>query len=265
MLEKIMLACCLTFVIHFAETITYSLRIAGVRAGRLAVALSLTGMILLVSRTANMVQAPLAGKLIDTAKSSMEFALVDQLRLIIFSATLGTMAAMLVLPSAVQLAGRVIAHLEEAGSIPEMFRTSVTFKKIRHSRTHLRLPRIHMLKRLRIGGIPKRLVLLNVLVTAIYTIGVLAALLAASLTETHAITASQSSGLINGMATILLALLIDPRIGLLTDKVLRGEKDKAALNKVFGLLMASRLLGTVAAQLLLVPAAYLILRIVILL
>lgn len=170
MLEQIMLACGLTFVIHFVETITYSLRIAGVRAGRLAVALSLTGMILLVSRTANMVQAPLAGKLINTAKSSLEFELVDQLRLIIFSATLGTTAAMLALPSAVKLAGRVIAHLEEAGSIPGLVRTSATLKKLKHSRSHLRLPRIQMLNRLRIGGIPKRLVLLNVLVSAAYLI-----------------------------------------------------------------------------------------------
>lgn len=103
---------------------------------------------------------------------------------------------------------------------------------------------------------PKRLVVLHVLVTAIYTIGVLAALLASTLTTEHAIAASQSSGLINGIATILLTVLIDPAIGLITDKVLKGEKGIASLNKVFGLLMVSRLMGTVLAQVLLLPAAY---------
>jgi hypothetical protein len=37
-----------------------------------------------------------------------------------------------------------------------------------------------MLSRLRIGGIPKRFVILNILIAAIYTIGVLAALLAST-------------------------------------------------------------------------------------
>jgi hypothetical protein len=113
-----------------------------------------------------------------------------------------------------------------------------------------------MLSRLRIGGIPKRLVILNIFVTAIYTIGVLSALLASTFNIAFSTAASQSSGLINGVATILLTVLIDPQIGLLTDKVIKGEKEQATLHKVFGLLMVSRFLGTVLAQVLLTPAAY---------
>lgn len=244
-----------TFIIHLSETLTYSLRLAGVRAGKLAVALSLSGVILLISRTANMVQAPLTGKLIDFAKQNVGYNLVDSFRLIIGAATLGTFAAILLFPSAVLLSSRLISHLEAAGSIPQMIRYSISVQKIHHVRYHFRLPKLSMLSRLRIGGIPKRLVILHVLVTAIYTIGVLAALLASTLTVEHSIAASQSSGLINGIATILLTLLIDPQIGLITDKVLKGEKEIASLNKVFGLLMVSRLLGTVLAQVLLLPAA----------
>ncbi|MBD2869178.1 lipid II flippase Amj family protein [Paenibacillus arenilitoris] len=256
MLEQVLVVALFTFIIHLSETLTYSLRLAGVRLGKLAVALSLSGIILLVSRTANMVQAPLTGKIIDFAKKHADYNLVDQFRLIIGASTIGTLAALLLFPSAVFLAARVIAHLEVAGSIPQMIRTSVSFEKITNARHHLRVPKLSMLSRLRVGGIPKRLVLLNALVTAIYTIGVLAALLASTLTTEHATAASQASGLINGVATILLTILIDPQIGLVTDKVLRGEKEVAALNKVFGLLMLSRLAGTLLAQLLLVPAAH---------
>ncbi|MHA6480862.1 lipid II flippase family protein [Paenibacillus sp. strain BS8-2] len=92
--------------------------------------------------------------------------------------------------------------------------------------------------------------------TAIYTIGVLAAWLASTYSTETSLTTSQSSELINGMATILLTSLIDPQIGLLTDKVLKGGKKIGALNKVFGLLMISLLLGIVMVQLLLVPAAH---------
>lgn len=245
-----------TFIIHLSETLTYSLRLAGVRLGKLAVALSLTGVILLISRTANMVQAPLTGKIIDFAKHNVDNHLIYQLRIIIGASTLGTLVALILFPSAVLLSSRVISKLEISGSIPQMIRSSVSFQKMNNVRYHLVLPKLSMLSRLRVGGIPKRLVLLNCLVTAIYTIGVLAALLASTLTPEYAMAASQSSGLINGMATILLTILIDPQIGLMTDKVLRGEKEVAELNKIFGLLMISRLIGTVLAQLLLIPAAY---------
>ncbi|WP_274364046.1 lipid II flippase Amj family protein [Paenibacillus thermotolerans] len=256
MVEQLIIISVFTFVIHFSETITYSLRLAGVRLGRLAVALSLSGVILLIARTANMVQAPLLGKMIDFAKHHPEYALTDQLRLIVGSAAIGTLAAILLFPSAVSLFSRVVVQLEAAGSIPQMVRSSVSFQKISNARNHLRSPKLSMLARLRIGGVPKRLILLNCFVTAIYTIGVLSALLASTLTTEYSTAASQSSGLINGIATILLTLLIDPQIGLITDKVLRGEKNIAALQKVFGLLLVSRLAGTVVAQLLLVPAAY---------
>lgn len=258
LLEQVIFVALFTFIIHLSETLTYSLRLAGVRLGKLAVALSLTGIILLVSRTANMVQGLLTGKIIDFAKQNVGFDLVGHLRVIIGASTMGTIVALLLFPSAVVLFSRVIAHLEVSGSIPQMIRTSVSIQKVSNARHHLRKPKLSMLSRLRIGGIPKRLVILNCVVTAIYTIGVLAALLASTFTTEYATTALQSSGLINGVATILLTILIDPQIGLITDKVLRGEQEITALNKVFGLLMISRLVGTVLAQILLVPAAHFI-------
>ncbi|MDF2723066.1 MAG: rane protein [Paenibacillus sp.] len=256
MFQQILVVSLCTFVIHFTETLTYSLRLAGVRLSKLAVAISLTGIILLISRTANMLQAPLTGKIVDFSKHSSEIDLVMQFRVILLFAAFGTFAALLLFPSAVFLAKRVIDQLEAAGSLPQLLLSSASVQKIRSIRSHLRTPKMEMLSRLRVGGIPKRLVFLNIVVTAIYTVGVLAALLASTLNLETSTAASQSSGLINGLATILLAVLIDPQIGLLTDKVLRGEKEIAALDKVFGLLMISRLAGTLFAQLLLVPAAH---------
>jgi hypothetical protein len=256
LLEQVLLVSLFTFVIHMSETLTYSIRLAGVRLGKLAVALSLSGIILLVSRTSNMIQALFTGKMIDLAREDAAYPLVEQFRIIIGASTLGTLAALLLFPSAVFLAARLISQLEVSGSIPQLIRSSVSIEKLNNAKHHLRPPRLSMLSRLRIGGIPKRLVVLNCLVTAIYTIGVLAALLASTLTMENSFTASQASGLINGLATIMLTILIDPQVGLITDKVLRGEKDVAALNKIFGLLMVSRLAGTLLAQALLVPAAY---------
>lgn len=41
----------------------------------------------------------------------------------------------------------------------------------------------------------------------------------------------------------------------MTDKVIRGERELRVMNKMFGSLMVSRLLGTILAQFLLVPAS----------
>ncbi|MNC64395.1 hypothetical protein D3C75_1145930 [compost metagenome] len=68
--------------------------------------------------------------------------------------------------------------------------------------------------------------------------------------------ASQSTGLINGMATILLTILVDPRISLLSDRSLRGEIRLNRMNQIYGCMLISRLFGTLVAQLLLIPLAY---------
>lgn len=256
LLEKVIFVAFFTFIIHASETLTYSVRLAGVRIGKLAVALSLTGIIVLVSRTSNMVQAPLTGKIIDFAKHNTNFNLVNHFHIIIGAASLGTLMAIFCFPSFVNISSRVIAHLETSGSIPQMVMNTVRINKLKNVKYHIRLPRLEMLWRLRIGGIPKRLIIMNCIVTAIYTVGVLAALLASTISSEYSTAASQSSGLINGVATILLTILVDPQVGLITDRVLRGEKEIWTLKKVFGLLMISRLLGTIMAQFLLVPAAY---------
>lgn len=256
MLEQIIILACFTLIIHLIETLTYAIRIAGVRLSRLAVALSLVGVILLISRTANLFQGILSGSIIDYAKNDPDFSLVETFRIIIGSATVGTLIALLLYPTAVALSSRMINHLEVAGSIPQMVRASVSIDKLQKARNHIRLPKVSMLSRLRVGGIPKRLILMNMAITAIYTIGVLAALLASTMTTEDAMSAAQSSGLINGIATIMLTILIDPQVGILTDKVLRGEREPAALQKMFAFLMMSRLAGTLLAQLLLVPAAF---------
>ncbi len=50
-------------------------------------------------------------------------------------------------------------------------------------------------------------------------------------------------------------MFIDPYVAMMTDDVAKGEKSQAYFRRSIVLLLGSRLLGTVLAQLLLVPAA----------
>lgn len=253
MADKLLVICLLTILVHTVETLSYAVRFAGVKTGKIAVALSLTGIIVLISRTANMLQGPSVGKMIDYAKYHPEFELERYLRTILGASSVGTLIAMILFPSVVYLSCRMVSHLEESGSIPKLM-FSVSIDKLKHARRYLRKPTLHMLRSLRLYDVPKRLLILNCLATAIFSIGVLSTLYASHMSS-YGVAASQASGLVNGIATILLTILVDPQMAMLTDRALREEKARNRLGKVFGLLMISRFVGTLLGQLLFIPAS----------
>lgn len=256
MTERLIAVCLLTLIIHTAETLSYSIRFAGVKLNKIAIALSLTGIIVLVSRTANMVQAPLTAKFVDYAKVNADFPLLNYLRIVMLASSLGTLIAIGVFPTFVALFGRIISRLEIEGSLPKVL-TSVTISQLKNTRKYFRRPRIR-LESLRYLGIPKRFIVMNIFVTAFYTVGVLSSLYAARLQPDFSTTASQASGLINGLATIMLTIFIDPQLGIITHKATENPLYRDQLGKIYVLLMGSRFLGTLLGQLVLVPAAILI-------
>ncbi len=71
-----------TIIIHAVETSSYSIRLAGVRLKKIAVALSVVGMVLLISRTSNLLQAFLIGGIVDEAKLDSSIDLEHIIRLV---------------------------------------------------------------------------------------------------------------------------------------------------------------------------------------
>jgi hypothetical protein len=109
-----------TMLIHAADSLSYALRLGGLRTRRIALALSLSGILLLVSRTSNMAQGPMVGNLVDTATSGGNSHFAVQLHWLMGAATAGTAIAILCFPTMVKLASRMVVHFEAAGSIPVM-------------------------------------------------------------------------------------------------------------------------------------------------
>lgn len=54
----------LTIIIHLIDTLAYSVRLNSVKSGKYALSLSLFNIFVLISRTANMFQAPLLGLIV---------------------------------------------------------------------------------------------------------------------------------------------------------------------------------------------------------
>jgi len=256
MIQSLIIVFILTMIIHMFETLSYSLRLAGIRVNKLAVALSLTGIIVLISRTANLIQAPMTAKFIDYAKIDPTFNVLGYLQIILIASSIGTIIAIFLFPTFVNIWGRIISKLEVAGSLPKMIST-VTIGQLKNTKYYVKIPSFKI-SHFRYLGVPKRFILLNVFATAIFTVGVLSSLYAAYLVPELSTTASQSSGLINGIATILLTLFIDPQIGLITDKALNDKKYKEKISKIYIMLMISRFFGTLLSQIILIPAAYFI-------
>lgn len=93
------------------------------------------------------------------------------------------------------------------------------------------------------------------IITAIYTIGVLSALYAALLAPERASTAIMASGLINGIATILLVIFIDPKLSVIADDVVNQRGSYNKLKTMSLMMVTSRFLGTILAQFLFIWGA----------
>ncbi|MET3695808.1 uncharacterized protein DUF2837 [Bacillus oleivorans] len=255
--EKVILIALFIFIIHSIETLAYAVRLSGARVRMIASALSLFNLMVIVSRLSNMMQQPFTGSLIDTAPKENAMSFVEsQFRVLIGSSTLGTLLGILLLPTFVALFSRAIIHLSEAkGSIPAVIKLGLNLDFIVRGLNHIHLPRLSYLKDVRFIDFPFKLFIINMFITAIYTTGVLSALYAALLAPERSSTAIMASGLINGIATILLVIFVDPKISVIADNVVNNRGGYQNLKGVSLMMVSSRLLGTCLAQLLFIPGA----------
>ncbi|WP_096271919.1 lipid II flippase Amj family protein [Paucisalibacillus globulus] len=255
--EKLLYIALFIFIIHSIETLAYAVRLSGARVKMIASALSLFNIMVIVSRLANMMQQPFTGSLIDTAPKENALEFVEtQFRILIGASTVGTVFGIILLPTFIALFSRAIIHLsEEKGSVPSLMKKIFSLHYIKRGITHFSLPKFSYLRDTRAKDIPIKLFFVNMIITSIYTIGVLSALYAALLAPERASTAIMASGLINGIATILLVVFIDPKISVIADDVVNQRGSYNKLKSMSLMMVTSRLFGTILAQFLFVWGA----------
>lgn len=126
---------------------------------------------------------------------------------------------------------------------------------IKRGITHFSLPKFSYFQGMKIKDIPIRLFCVNMIITAIYTIGVLSALYASLLAPERQSPAIMASGLINGIATILLVIFIDPKISVIADDVVNQRGSYNKLKNMSIMMVTSRFFGTMLAQFLFIGGA----------
>ena len=250
--------CGLTFVIHLVGALAYAARIAGVRTRRIAVSFALFNVLILVSRASNSFQGPFLGKRIEISLAAGQAShLLGDFRWLLMSATVAAVIGALAVPTFQRIFSRAVLHFQAHRSIPKLILHGFARGGLRYLRDAVTVPSArHVTGLAREVSVPWSVIALNVGAQALLTVGVFAALYAGCLDPKFRVTAVSLSGVVNGVATILLFVFIDPHLSVMTDDVMDGRTSEASFRRAVVWLSASRVAGTVLAQLMLLPAAF---------
>jgi hypothetical protein len=120
-----------------------------------------------------------------------------------------------------------------------------------------RMPKFKGSGDISIKNLPKTFLILNAVMASIYAIGVLSSMFAGALVPEYRITAVQLSAIVNGIATILFTLMVDPIAAHITDEAAQGIRPASDVRIMVFYLLAGRVAGTlVLSQLFFLPASH---------
>ena len=257
---QLWLICFLTFIIHLIGTLAYSVRIAGVRTRRIAVSFALFSILVLVSRTSNSFLGPFLAKRVESnLAGTVATNLLSDFRWLLVASSLATIAGALLIPTFQRVFCRAVDHFQVHRSVPKLILHGFFKGGLSYVKDSATLPSSANMSGLRgKGSVSLSITLLNVGAVALWTVGVFASLYAGALDPSVRVTSSTLSSIINGGATIMMAVFIDPHMSGMTDDVVEGRVSEGEFRKAIVWLVGSRLAGTLLAQALLVPSAMLI-------
>ena len=235
---------------------TYASRISAVRTKRAATAVAVYNLFFLVARLGQQVVAPVLGSMSDFfSKNQLPLVELEKLfRTVLAGATAGTALAWLLMPTLVAVYDTLIVQVDRRGSVYPVLAASLNPKRWLAIFGLFRRPSLFGVTRADFARIPKWLLWANVLVIAIHTVGVVSSVYAGCALPELKRTASLLSSVVNGLATLTLGAIVEPTVYLFTQEALQGKRPSKDIYTLGVSMLVSMLLGTVLAQLLLVPA-----------
>ncbi len=257
---SILLLCGFIGVIHLIATLSYGVRIAGARTGKIAFCLSLFNILVLVSRTSNTLVTPALSKRVEAALQGAADSLRHDFHWLIAAASAATLIGIFLIPSFQRYVTSIVAAFDRFPSIARMAFYALSRPGWDALRGAWARPAPQNL-RFFSGSqrLPWSIFGLNVAGSALLATGVLSSLYAAVYVPDLRMTTGQLSAAVNFLGTIVLFAFVDPYLSYVTDAAAsEGDSGDTRLRAaVFGMAV-SRLLGTCLAHLLLVPGARLI-------
>ena len=265
MSNKLIILLILQIIITIIGVSAYGSRLAGIKTKQLSTSFSLYNILNLVSRFANMIFLPLLGALVETAiKNNNINLLTNQFYSLLISILVGTVIAILILPTFTNFFERLVNGLYKHKSFAVLFAKEFRWRNIKKLKNTIQFFDFKDIKKYSLKGLPKgSLLILNPIIVAVYTVGYLSSLYAGALVPECRLVASQLSSTVNGIGTILLYLFIDPMVGIISDGVIRDKKEYKEVESLIFYLCIGRLMGVILSFPLLIPLAHFISKIAI--
>lgn len=260
------------FIVQGINIGAYSARLAGVQTHRIATSISLFNLFVMVSRLSTLFSIVLIAPLSDAAGDALhaigstdpaaKLAFTHnyevQLRLMVLAGTFGMLVFALLLPALTYTFRRGIASFEARHSVLHGLVRLLDPRVVVDILSQCRLPRASELRAFSTRNLPKRLLIFNVVVTAVYAIGVPASYLASVIDIDAARTAVSLSGIINGLGTIAFTLFVDPTSALITDQAVKAQRPIEDVRSMVFYLALTAIVGTLVSQLIFYPSAAII-------
>lgn len=248
MIPPVLIAGLLLGIMSVVDTLSYGVRTAGVITKRLAISLSLFNIIVIFSRLSNMAVMPVLGNFPDKVFKTVYTApqVLAALQIDLLFVVGGVILGGLLTPSFINITKRGIEVLELKGSLPPTIWHGL--RRAWRLPGYFKLPSISGVRKyLDYSSIPTRFLVFNIFVTCFYSIGVMSTILAASWDHSVAVTTAMLSGIVNGIATLLLFGIVDPPAAVLVDNCIVGKRPESHAKTMNLFLILTRLVGCMLA------------------
>ena len=257
---RILLVFGFTIIIHMISTLAYSVKLVGIKTGRIAVTIALFNVLALVSRMANALQAPFLAKFVESDVPGLnEGNIVYYFVFLISGAAAGTLAGGIMTPTFQRALGKLVQRFNVDKSVPKLVYYTFTQFGLQQLKDNIAVPSKKNIEHFKdFKKLPRKRIIANSFVVALLTVGSFAALYAASIAPDLRLTSSAMASLIIGIATIILVIFIDPYLSMLTDDIINGKNSIVNFHRVVVWLVISRFAGSLMALFLFIPCAYLI-------
>lgn len=255
--SQLLFLCLLSASIHVISTLSYGLRITGVRTRRIALSLSLFNVLQLASRMSNTLLAPILSKRLEVDLVTGGGHPVADFRWLLVFAAVATAIAGVLIPSFQRFAVVSVGVYERKRSMFRLLFAVFGRRFWTALARSLTWPRPATIRQaLRFDGLPPMVTAMNVVGIALISVGVFCALYAGTLQPELRVTATNLSAVVNFGGTMILFGFVDPHFSYLSDRVITGEVSESAFRRAVSTMATSRLLGTLLCQAILIPGAW---------
>jgi hypothetical protein len=226
--------------VSMCTSLQVATRPAAVFTGHVSTALTMGQLVFIVTRFGNMFYLPLLGNFVDDAtRSGDTTTLIEQVKWVIVGSAGGAIVAFLFLPSFVELCCRGVLSVYHRGMVKALINLVVSRRAWKSALGSLSRPSMMGTRLFKLEGVPKAFLLANILASAIWTVGALAAITVSGLNPEFKQTALLLSGLVNSFAAIAFSIWVDPQAAVVTDQAKKLERPHrhvtiAAFHLVFG-------------------------------